>query len=70
MSISNLDDLDELTDDLLEALKQAKDINEKNDQLSNLYGGNFAFVKTYKDCIETDSDVDNKKCRKDVNVSL
>lgn len=64
LSISNLDDLDAITDDLLEALKQAKEINTENDRLANIYGGNFAFVKTYKDCIETYSDVDNKKLEK------
>lgn len=64
LSISNLDDLDVITDDLLEALRQAKDINTENDRLANIYGGNFAFVKTYKDCIETYSDVDNKKLEK------
>lgn len=64
LSISNLDDLDAITDDLLEALRQAKDINTENDRLANIYGGNFAFVKTYKDCIETYSDVDNKKLEK------
>ncbi len=64
LSISNLDDLDAITDDLLEALKQAKEINNENDRLSNIYGGNFAFVKTYKDCIETYSDVNNKNVEK------
>lgn len=64
LSISNLDDLDAITDELLEALKQAKEINNENDRLANIYGGNFAFVKTYKDCIETYSDVNNKSVEK------
>ena len=38
-------------------LEKAKEINEKNDELSNTYGGNFAFVKTYQDLTE-DEDID------------
>lgn len=57
LNISDLDNMDELTDELREALKKAKEINEKNDELSNTYGGNFAFVKTYQDLIETE-DID------------
>ena len=64
LSISNLDDLDTITDDLLEALEQAQKINAENDRLANLYGGNFAFVKTYKDCIETYSNINKKSIEK------
>ena len=52
LSISDLSDLDAITDELLEALKQAKDINYENDRLAQIYGGNYAFVKTYQDSIE------------------
>lgn len=58
LNISDLDNMDELTEELKEALKKAKEINEKNDELSNAYGGNFAFVKTYQDMTE-DTDSDN-----------
>lgn len=51
LSISDLSDLDSITDELLEALKQARDINYENNRLAELYGGNFAFVKTYQDAI-------------------
>lgn len=51
LSISDLSDLDAITDELLEALKQARDINYENDRLANLYDGNFAFVKTYQDAV-------------------
>ena len=57
LNISDLDDMDELTEQLKEALEKAKEINEKNDELSNIYGGNFAFVKTYQDLTE-DEDID------------
>lgn len=52
LSISDLSDLDSITDELLEALKQARDINYENERLASLYGGNFAFVKTYQDAVE------------------
>lgn len=55
LSISDLSDLDSITDELLEALKRARDINYENERLASLYGGNYAFVKTYQDAIETHS---------------
>lgn len=51
LSISDLSDLDSITDELLEALKQARDINYENERLAGLYGGNYAFVKTYQDAV-------------------
>lgn len=52
LSISDLSDLDSITDELLEALKQVRDINYENNRLAELYGGNYAFVKTYQDAVE------------------
>ena len=52
LSISNLTDLDSLTEELLEALNEARKINAENERLSQLYDGSFAFVKTYQDAIE------------------
>lgn len=52
LSISDLSDIDSITDELLEALKRARDINYENARLAALYGGNYAFVKTYQDAIE------------------
>lgn len=52
LSISDLSDLDAITDELLEALKQAREINDENDRLAQIYGGNYAFVKTYQDAVE------------------
>ena len=57
LNISDLDNMDELTEELKEALKKAEEINKRNDELSSVYNGNFAFVKTYQDMIE-DTDVD------------
>lgn len=52
LSISDLGDLDSITDELLEALERARNINYENERLSRVYGGNYAFVKTYQDAIE------------------
>lgn len=52
LSISDLSDLDAITDELLEALERARNINYENERLAAMYGGNFAFVKTYQDAIE------------------
>lgn len=52
LSISDLNDLDSITDELLEALERARNINYENERLSKIYGGNYAFVKTYQDAIE------------------
>ena len=51
LSISDLSDLDSITDELLEALKQAQDINYENERLAGQYGNNYAFVKTYQDAV-------------------
>ncbi len=52
LSISDLNDLDSITDEFLEALERARNINYENERLSKVYGGNYAFVKTYQDAIE------------------
>ncbi|WP_368262704.1 DEAD/DEAH box helicase family protein [Clostridium disporicum] len=64
LEIADLDKLDELSDELLEALKNAKDINYENDRLAENYGGNFGFVKTYQDAVELYTDTDNKDIEK------
>lgn len=64
LSISNLAELDAITEELIEALKQAQNINRENERLSEIYGGNFAFVKTYKDAIEAFPAVSNKTIEK------
>lgn len=51
LSISDLSNMDELTDELLEALMRAREINEENDRIAAQYGNSFAFVKTYQDAM-------------------
>ena len=64
LEIADLDKLDDLSDELLEALKNARDINYENDRLAENYGGNFGFVKTYQDAVELYTDVDKKDIEK------
>lgn len=33
-------------------MERARNINYENERLSKIYGGNYAFVKTYQDAIE------------------
>ena len=56
--------MDEISDELLEALNQARNVNYENERLANIYGGNFAFVKTYKDAIEQYSNISAKDIEK------
>ena len=64
LEIADLDKLDELSDELLDALKNARDINYENDRLAENYGGNFGFVKTYQDAVELYTDADKKDIEK------
>lgn len=49
LNIHDLSDLDSITDELLQALQKARNINSENERLADIYGGNYAFVKTYQD---------------------
>lgn len=51
LEISNLDDLNNVNEELINALNEVHNINQENDRLSSIYGGNYAFVKTYNDYI-------------------
>ena len=52
LSISDLDNMDDIKDELINVLYELNKINKENERLSKIYGGNYAFVKTYSDCIE------------------
>lgn len=58
LDIADLDELDSITDELLETLKEARNINEENERLSKDYGGNYGFVKTYQDTVNLYQDID------------
>ena len=61
LEIVDLSDLDSVSDELLEALEKARNINYENDRLSKMYGGNYAFVKTYQDAVNIYNTVDKKE---------
>ena len=59
LEISDLSNLSEVDEELLKALEEIKKINEENERLAELYGGNYAFVKTYNDYINEFSDYED-----------
>lgn len=48
MDIHNIEDL---TDELKQALEEARKINSENDRIASEYGGHYAFVCSYQDAI-------------------
>lgn len=65
LQVFDYSNIDELSDELKQALEEAKKINEENDRLSETYGGSFAFVKTLSDAV-----VDTKVDRSDIEKFL
>lgn len=57
LNIHDLNDISSLTEELLQALQEARAINDENDRLASIYGGNYAFVKTYQDSIAKYSEI-------------
>ena len=51
LSMSDLSNIDDITCELRSVLTDVQAINKKNKELSELYGGSFAFVKTYQEAI-------------------
>jgi len=47
----DIGNIDELTEELLKALEDAKKINTENDRLAMQYGGEFALVRSHQDAI-------------------
>ena len=68
LSISDLSNIDDLSDELEEILQEMMNINKENDRLSKSYGGNYAFVKTYQDMTDLYSDVDKDKVEKSLII--
>ena len=57
MEITLWDDIEHVNGGLADVLKQMKALNDENDALSERFGGNYAFVKTYTDTLETHPDL-------------
>ena len=55
LDISNIDDINE---ELQELIEEARRINQENEALASRFGSNYAFVKTYTDMIETHPELD------------
>ena len=68
LSISDLSNIDDLSDELEDILQEIIKINKENDRLSKSYGGNYAFVKTYQDMTDSYSDVDKDKIEKSLII--
>lgn len=62
--ISDLSEIDSITDELLVALSEARSINAENDRLSQTYNGNYGFVKTYTDAIANYSEIEKSEIEK------
>ena len=58
LSISDLDNLDDIKCELIKVLDELNKINAEEERLSTIYGGNYAFVKVYSDCLENHTEFD------------
>ncbi len=45
----NIDNIEQMTEELEKALKEATEINEENDRLASMYDDHFAFVRSLQD---------------------
>ena len=60
LDITDLDELDGLTEEMRAILKEAIAINEENERLAEIYDGNYALVRTYQDSMMKRPDLSNK----------
>ena len=58
--LTNIDELDDISEELRKILQEIEDINNENDRLSTLYDGHFAFVKTFQDFVNVYPDLNRK----------
>lgn len=47
----NINNINELTEELKQAVKEARTINDENERLATSYGGHYSFVKTYSEAV-------------------
>lgn len=57
MEISLWDDIESVNGGLADVLKRMKALNDENDALSARFDGNYSFVKTFTDTVETHPDL-------------
>lgn len=68
LSISDLSNIDELTDELEKALQQAMEINNENEKLAQTYGGDYGFLKTYQDLVDLHPEIDAKDIQRVLQI--
>ena len=68
MDIQNMDDLDNLTDEMIEILTKARKINAENERLAAIYDGNYAMVKTYQDAFAEHTELSNLDIQEAVKI--
>jgi type I restriction enzyme R subunit len=64
LAINDIDDLTNLDEEIQKAITEAERINLENKMLADVFGGNFAYVKTYQDVIKEYQTVDRVKVQK------
>jgi type I restriction enzyme R subunit len=67
LQVFDYDNIDELSDELRNALEEARSINAENERLSQAYGGSFAFVKTLGDAI-SETNINNSDIEKFLKI--
>ncbi len=60
LDITDVSDLDSLSEKMKKILEEAEAINRENDRLAAIYDDNFAMVKSYQDAVAKRPDLDNK----------
>lgn len=68
MDIQSMDDLDKLTDEMLEILSEAQKINAENERLAKIFDGNYAMVKTYQDAFTDHPELSNIDIQEAVKI--
>lgn len=63
LEMNEFTSIDDLSEELRKAYKEAKAINEENQRLSATYGGSFAFVKTLSEAV-IESNIDRSDIEK------
>jgi type I restriction enzyme R subunit len=61
LAINDIDDLTNLDEEIQKAITDAERINLENKLLADVFGGNFAYVKTYQDVLKEYQTIDRGK---------
>lgn len=61
LEIADLSNMDSLNSELRAIYEQIKAINEENERLVAVYGGEYAFVRTFQEYVSSKDDIEHKK---------